>query len=290
MKAKVPEDDYTENVEENYPNLSMSPDQSQIISIPYRILVSIFDEANKIRQEENYIVSVPGADECSYFVRDKDSPNNPRKVMCNPNTGHTKCDVQCIRFKGYKLCAHAVAVADKEKCLYKYVQKYKKLGLEANLTVLANANQPKNRGKKPKTSTQIRKGRTNITPTVLTDYQEREEERSSEGQQPCHLTFMAGIIKKCYGCEQNFSDKHRVPPHDLLLKRYDHRIYISPKSKARKKSPKLQNTYFHLNADCVRKRNPMFEFNRDVLIHEEIKKQLLDQHKQLLQSLGMDVE
>ena len=60
---------------------------------------------------------------------------------------------------------------------------------------------------------------------------------------------------------------------------YYHKVYTSPKSKARKK---LQNTYFHLNADCVRTRNPIFEFHRDVLIHEEIKKQLLDQHKRLM--------
>jgi hypothetical protein len=36
----------------------------------------------------------------------------------------------------------------------------------------------------------------------------------------------------------------------LVLKRYDHRIYLSPRSKIPKHSASLQNTYFHLNVDC----------------------------------------
>jgi hypothetical protein len=44
--------------------------------------------------------------------------------------------------------------------------------------------------------------------------------------QPFHLTFMAGIIRKCYGYEQAFSERYRNAPNDLVLKRYDHRIYL----------------------------------------------------------------
>jgi hypothetical protein len=40
----------------------------------------------------------------------------------------------------------------------------------------------------------------------------------------------------------------------------------------------LQNTYFHLNVDCARKKNPQFEF-RDILIHNEIKQNLSPEHK-----------
>ena len=61
---------------------------------------------------------------------------------------------------------------------------------------------------------------------------------------------MAGIIKKFYGCEQAFSERYRNAPNDLGLKRYDHRIYLSPRSKIPQHSASLQNTYFHLNVDC----------------------------------------
>jgi hypothetical protein len=89
---------------------------------------------------------------------------------------------------------------------------------------------------------------------------------------------MAGIIRKCYGCGQAFSERYRNAPNDLVLKRYDHRMYLSPRSKIPQHSASLQNTYFHLNVDCARKKNPQFEF-RDILIHNEIKQNLSPEHK-----------
>jgi hypothetical protein len=56
---------------------------------------------------------------------------------------------------------------------------------------------------------------------------------------------MAGIIRKCYGCGQAFSERYRNAPNDLVLKIYDHRIYLSARSKIPKHSASLQNTYFH---------------------------------------------
>ena len=84
---------------------------------------------------------------------------------------------------------------------------------------------------------------------------------------------MAGIIRKCYGCGQASSERYRNAPNDLVLKIYDHRIYLSPRSKIPEHSASLQNTYFHLNVDCARKKNPQFEF-RNILIHNEIKQNL----------------
>ena len=72
----------------------------------------------------------------------------------------------------------------------------------------------------------------------------------------------------------------------VVLKRYDHRIYLSPRSKIPKHSASLQNTYFHLNVDCARKKNPQFEF-RNIVIHNEIKQNLSPEHKLLLDSLGI---
>jgi hypothetical protein len=43
---------------------------------------------------------------------------------------------------------------------------------------------------------------------------------ASKLEQPFHLTFLAGLVIKCYGCGQNFSSRSRTPPNDLVLKRY----------------------------------------------------------------------
>jgi hypothetical protein len=76
---------------------------------------------------------------------------------------------------------------------------------------------------------------------------------ASKLEQPFHLTFLAGLVRKCYGCGQNFSSRSRTPPNDLALKRYDHRKYLSPNSKTQRVSQSLQNTYYHLNADCCQR-------------------------------------
>jgi hypothetical protein len=52
---------------------------------------------------------------------------------------------------------------------------------------------------------------------------------------------MAGIIRKCYGCGQAFSERYRNAPNDLVLKIYDHRKYLSPRSKIPKHSDLSEN-------------------------------------------------
>ena len=87
-------------------------------------------------------------------------------------------------------------------------------------------------------------------------------------------------MKKCYGCGQCFSGRKRSPPNDLILKRFDHRKYLSPNSKT---TPTLQNTYYHLNSDCCRKQCPTFEISRDIIVHREIRSQLSEAHEDVLQ-------
>ena len=89
------------------------------------------------------------------------------------------------------------------------------------------ANIPKSRGQKPK-ETSVRKGKNNKYLTKIIAY--GTPQRPSLDQ-PFHLIFLAGIVKKCYRCGQCFSDRQRSPPNDLILKRFDHRKYLSQNSK-----------------------------------------------------------
>ena len=224
------------------------------------------------------------------MVKNIFSGKDPRKVFSNKTTGLTKCDARCARFAGYKLCAHIIAVAEKSCYIWKFLECYKKKEPSYNITAMTNVGLSNNRGKKAVKSTQRRKGRPKSckAPEVM-DYETSTANEESIARdsttQPFHLTFLAGIIKKCYGCGQMFSNKNRTPPHDIILKRFDHRIYMSPNSKTKKKTQTLQNTYFHLSADCARKVVPSFEFRWDVLIHNEIKTQLSSAHMNVLSLL-----
>ena len=44
-----------------------------------------------------------------------------------------------------------------------------------------------------------------------------EEKRKLQSNPPV-LIRMSGIIRKCSGCEEYFTDKYRKPPHDITFK------------------------------------------------------------------------
>lgn len=262
-----------------------SAESTDITNIPFAILESIFQNAKIIFQSVNGIVQMPGCDDTSaFFVLNKNQTSDPFKVYKSKCTTLFTCEIKCHRYNCYKLCEHTVATAFYCHSLGDYIQQYKKKFSknEGNLTTIALTGMPKNRGQKPK-GTSIRKGRNNKTCTEVMDYAEPPQKSNLE--QPFHLTFLAGLVKKCYGCGQKFSEKLRTPPNDLVLKRYDHRKYLSPNSKTQRVCASLQNTYYHLNSDCCRRQCPMFEMCRDVIIHTEISSQLSTGHRNILEKL-----
>lgn len=81
-----------------------------------------------------------------------------------------------------------------------YIQKYKAKfsKLKGNLTAISLTGKPRNRGQKQK-GTSVRKGKNNKTCTEVIDYlnPENPEKRNMlDLQQPFHLTFLAGLVKK----------------------------------------------------------------------------------------------
>ncbi|CAC5383195.1 unnamed protein product [Mytilus coruscus] len=252
--------------------LSMSASDSNIDNIPYRILVDIFNDASQISTKKGNIIQSPGCTDIFYVADNKSK--KAKEVAVNFKSWNIKCEKVCFRFNAYSICEHTLALAESRGGLRDYLAKYK---LKKNRVT---------RKKGIKCDTK-RKGSANKQSLEVNEYrQDTEVQRPDLNKQPFHLTFIAGIIRKCYGCGQSFSDKHRNVPNDLVLKRYDHRMYLSPRSKILKQSVSLQNTYFHLNVDCARKKDPQFEF-KDVLIHNEIKQSLSDEHLLLLESLGI---
>ena len=151
---------------------------------------------------------------------------------------------------------------------------------------------PTGRGTKHVKSTQRRKGQAQKPLVEITEYSDTsrkpQELESTNAQQPFHLTFCAGLIKRCYGCKQEFTAKQRRPPNDLLLKRFDFRIYLSPKTKTQRKTNNLQSTYFHLSAECARRVQPQFEY-KDIVIHNETRDQLIPGHQNILDRLGINI-
>ena len=71
---------------------------------------------------------------------------------------------------------------------------------------------------------------------------------------PFELTFLHGVIRVCYGCGIDFSEADRTNPNDLVIRKKDFRHFYSPTTHQLQVTPKRQNTYYHLNKLCVRRK------------------------------------
>ena len=61
---------------------------------------------------------------------------------------------------------------------------------------------PSNRGKKGCKAKQIRKGQANKKAQPALEYAEQQEH-----EQPTHITFLAGVVRRSYRCGQDFPVK-----------------------------------------------------------------------------------
>ncbi|CAG2249927.1 unnamed protein product [Mytilus edulis] len=258
----------------------VSEEESQIVNVPFRILSDICRCAKQLLSEDGNITLLPGCKDGKLFmVANFISNNDPHILEYQAGPVTICCDKKCSRYISFNLCQHTLALSQYLGIFNSYLNSYrKKYKDKCDVTNLANANMATNRGKKASKATQRRKGAANKTSIELQEYVEKDIPTQD---QPFHLTFCAGLIRKCYGCNQEFSKKHRKSPHDLLLKRYDFRSYFSPKSNCQKTSKNMQSTYFHFSAECARRLVPRFEMTH-VIVHNEIKEQLKEGHKEIL--------
>lgn len=165
--------------------LSMSPQESGIIRVPFSMLTAMFHKASVlISRRQEAIVAAPGANaNPQRFVENESAPASPYIVTSKSSKRgglYYECSSNCISFAAYGLCSHVLAVAELDKKLEDFVMWYKKLKQSpANVTALAEMDLPSSRGTKRSKSTQIRKGgkNTNKHPRqVIENYLEPNSE------------------------------------------------------------------------------------------------------------------
>ena len=67
-------------------------------------------------------------------------------------------------------------------------------------------------------------------------------------------------MKKCYGCGDNFSEKFRQPPHNTVVKHFDHRVVRKDESTgALVHSADFANTCYHPGPVHIMRKNPVFD-------------------------------
>jgi len=103
--------------------------------------------------------------------------------------------------------------------------------------------------------------------------------------QTFYVKFIVGNISICFGCRNKYR-KPAIPPDDICLQTEEWRQFTPVGSQV----PQCcwSNTYYHLQANCVRSKWPMFNPQIQVIIERDVVAQLQDSHRQkIYKELGV---
>ena len=105
-------------------------------------------------------------------------------------------------------------------------------------------------------------------------------------KQPFSSTFCRGLIKRCHGCQTEFSEKSKTEPHDMILK-------TSTSKNIQEKVFAIEQThyaatYYHLSMNCVRMKFPQTQV-QDILLCGEVARSLTPGHVKVLETFGVKV-
>jgi len=135
--------------------------------MPLITLEAIWSKATALLQGENSISPAPGADRLAHVVLSyrSDTPHLVRPK----GKGQYICDERCPQWVSAKICSHTVAVSALNGVLEEFLAWYRSSGTIPNVTSLAMAGMPSNRGCKKGQSSHSRKGarKKNVPPDTI---------------------------------------------------------------------------------------------------------------------------
>jgi len=126
--------------------LSVSAEDSGIVSIPLVTLTSMWNKASQLLSTTNGITPAPGVDSKARMVisHSQVAPHHVRSC----SDGRYLCDSNCLQWMSSQVCSHTLAVAEQNGELLKFLQWYVKLGQGPNFSSIALSGLPKGRGQK----------------------------------------------------------------------------------------------------------------------------------------------
>ena len=171
-KDKEPEKYSTINGSDN--NLSISPKDSGINTVPLSVLERIFEEAKSLVRNDGLALEKAGATDGSYIVA-----GSANHIFCvsSGKGGSLKCDRSCINSRT-KICEHVIVVAEKCGKLQRFVEWFRRSKYGASVSALVLNGAPKSMGRKGNGRKRSNKKRADIE-EVVNIFAENEIENSS---------------------------------------------------------------------------------------------------------------
>lgn len=105
---------------------------------------------------------------------------------------------------------------------------------------------------------------------------------------PYQLIIYPTGVSRCYGCNQDFADKYKVPPNNVIVRHNDRRIRGKDANGRVYHNETFSFAYYHANRLHIEKKNPIF--NGDVLISSALYNSLGDEKvRSLRATCGLNV-
>ena len=258
--------------------LSIGPDESSVCGFTSDQLQDVWHKAGLILQTPENIVS---------------APNNPKITVCFSETSNLTvtqkgdmakfvCEEKCKSFSFHErlFCEHCLAVAEHRGVLAEFLVTINARKRASTISLVNKALQKQCVGSGKKQATK-RRGANNAVGCEV-----KNVVRMPQTHPPFTVARKIGLISRCYGCMQKFSEQMNVPPRDLILRKLDFREWVDKNSGEMRRSQSLVPTYYHLKMDCVRIKYPITQIN-DILLHDEVKEQLCAEHMNKIRDFGL---
>ncbi|XP_071506806.1 uncharacterized protein [Diadema antillarum] len=259
--------------------LSIPAGESGITGFPAQELEAVWKKASSIVDTLNSIV---------------DFPSTSRQMICFDGQEHYKiterdlfvCDKHCKSFMLHDgfFCEHTLAAAEQRGKLADLISKINAKRQSCTASGVSPVTKQYSGSGKEK-SKKRRAATATVTMGMCHAWSQPRQPRQA---QPFCVTFKQGSMETCYGCNQPFSEAMYVPPYDLVFKKLDIQEWFDRRTGEIKQTNGLVPTYYHFKLDCLRCRYPYTEL-RDIIVFEEIQKQLTADHKSILREFGIDI-
>ena len=126
--------------------VSISADDSNILTLPKVTLEAMWDKANEYITSKIDVVAAPGSDHKAKMVTSR-SGSLPHFVQV-VSPGYYICDKNCLQWTSSQICSHTLAAAEINGELLLFLRWYTNSDVQPNITQLAMASLPKGRGRK----------------------------------------------------------------------------------------------------------------------------------------------
>ena len=163
--------------------LSMSATDVMLPSLSTAAVASMFQKATTLIAE-GHVVPAPGNDNA--FIVASVSSQRPHFVRRGKGD-KVLCDDQCAMWRGSKICAHTIAVAEKFNCLSNFVGSVMKSSKQTNLTRVMTTQQER-RKSGTKSTTPKRKGSSNRHKVPVNSCVNITEQKGTEQESPSLLS------------------------------------------------------------------------------------------------------